>query len=133
MSGSISDSFNLRPRKREKCHSHVSQSVSTNRVKFAIIHSYRRSINANPGSRVISRGRELVVFLGAIFGRDSGALWASNGERVILNNSSYRRNAQVRIASPAEYMGLYPPSFSDSPVGLDRTRNLNRGFSRTVR
>lgn len=73
------------------------------------------------------------MFLGAIFGRDSGALWASNGERVILNNSSYRRNAQVRTASPAEYMGLYPPFSSGSPVELDRTRDLNRGFSRTVR
>jgi len=39
----------------------------------------------------------------AIFTRDSGALWASNGGRVILNNSSYRRNAQVRVCRTTGY------------------------------
>lgn len=97
--------------------------------------------NSTKATRCPARGGSpLVAFLGAIFGsRQCGALWASNGERVILNNSSYRRNAQVRTPGepnnsrslPCVLLPVRPRGTrSDSREGRGGGKS-SRGFPRT--
>lgn len=104
---SFVDPFNLRPRKREKCRGEWQS--ARNRVRVPSAPAARNNIR--PARRTLGpiglagpRYRAERSFSpAAIFTRDSGALWASNGGRVILNNSSYRRNAQVRVCQTAGY------------------------------
>lgn len=137
LSDSISDLFNLRPRKCEN----VATTRGVLQIEFAL-RAYLPLIIFVLATPNRVRDRVIVRKVGHFpqrnFQRDSGAVWASNGGRVILNNSSYRRNTQVRVLSTGgTTIFLFFPSLDrtskqETKSGLLRTRASNSLFDLLV-